>query len=87
MRRRPGLQYGALLVLLAANSLRQGHRRFVVVGGLISLGWPFAMLTLDMMTFNCLSLWFVPAVTAIPAAVVLFEASPRLPAAPPREEW
>lgn len=78
---------GALLVLLSANSLRLQHRRFVLLGGLTALGLPFGMLMVDMMTFNCFSLWYLPALTAIPAAVMLFEALPHLPPAPPREEW
>jgi hypothetical protein len=78
---------GALLVLLAANSLRQGHRRFLVLGGLVSLGLPFVMLTLDFFTFNWCTLWLLPVLTSIPAAVVLFEALPHAPPAPPREEW
>jgi len=78
---------GALLVLLSANSLRQGHRRFVLVGGILSLGLPFVMLTVDFIMFNLCTLWYLPALTAIPAAVVLFETLPHSPPAPPREEW
>ncbi len=78
---------GALLVLLSANSLRQGHRRFVMVGGLLSLVLPFVMLTVDVIMFNWCTLWYLPTLTAIPASVVLLEALPHLPPAPRREEW
>ena len=77
----------SLLVLLSANSLRQGHRRFVLVGALLSLITPFVLILVNFMTsFGC-TMWYLPTLSAIPAAVVLFDAQSRLPPAPPREQW
>ncbi len=59
----------------------------MLIGGLLSLGMPFGLLGINgVISMGC-SMWYLPALTAIPAAVVLFDGHPTLPPSPPREEW
>jgi hypothetical protein len=77
----------ALILVLASRSVYTGGRRYLLIAGLAGLLVPYGMLFLNFFTFNCCSVWLLPAMTAIPASIVLFDAVPTGVDAPARQHW
>lgn len=79
--------FTALLLVLAAYSLSVGHRRFVFVANGLGVALPALMLCLNLMTFNCCTVWWLPLLTAVPATAIGVAAAPRVVEAPIRPTW